>query len=343
MPARLSVPMKSKNFVPKPPPAKSYKSGDVVIHQGDALQLYASWPKPVIIVSDGAYGVAGFPGDPPAASELYDWYLPHVKAWTEHATPLTTLWFWNTEIGWATVHPLLAEHGWEYVGCNIWDKGIAHVAGNVNSKTIRRFPVVTEVCAQYVKPPRFKVSGRMVHMKEWLRFEWQRGGLPLTATNIACGVKNAATRKYFTPCHLWYFPPPEAFERLVRYANEHGNPAGRPYFSINGERPLTAAEWERMRSRFHLGEMGVTNVWHESAVRGEERIKAKEGVLHLNQKPIRLIERIITTSSDPGDVIWEPFGGLCTAAVVSARHTRACHAAEILPDFYDAAVRRLRR
>lgn len=341
MPAPLSVPRKSKNFVPAIPPAKVHESPNVTIHQGDALSLYSKWPQPVVIVSDGAYGVGGFPGDPPTPEGLQDWYRPHVEAWAKHATPATTLWFWNTEVGWASVHPLLLENGWEYAGCNIWDKGIAHIAGNVNSKTIRRFPVVTEVCAQYFKPPKFEVSGRLVSMKEWLRFEWQRSGLPLTATNAACGVKNAATRKYFTQCHLWYFPPPDAFERLAAYANQHGNESGRPYFSVDRINSLTAAEWERMRNRFNLGEMGVTNVWHEPANRGEERVKAKDGVVHLNQKPIRLIERIVAASSVAGDIVWEPFGGLCTSALVSARINRRCYAAEILPDFYDVAVKRI--
>ncbi|HEY6541348.1 MAG TPA: hypothetical protein VIZ18_10440, partial [Ktedonobacteraceae bacterium] len=75
----------------------------------------------------------------------------HIAAWSRYALPETTLWFWNTEIGWATVHPILALHGWEYKGLHIWDKSIAHIAGNVNSKTIRSFPIVTEVCALYVR------------------------------------------------------------------------------------------------------------------------------------------------------------------------------------------------
>ena len=104
-------------------------------------------------------------------------------------------------------------------------------------------------------------------MKEWLRHEWVRSGLPLYKTNEACGVINAATRKYFTQCHLWYFPPAEEFERLVAYANTHGNPAGRPYFSLDGKTPATGTEWERMRAKFQC-EHGVTNVWREPAVRG---------------------------------------------------------------------------
>lgn len=321
---------------------RTYEKRGAAIYYGDALSMYDNWSLPTVIVSDGAYGVGGFPGDPPTPAGLIDWYRPHVEAWSKHATPETSLWFWNTEVGWATVHPLLIQNGWEFVGCCVWDKGIAHIAGNVNSKTIRRFPVVTEVCAHYVRPPRFIVGGRSVSMKEWLRFEWQRAGLPLSLANEACGVKNAATRKYLTQCHLWYFPPPEAFEQLVAYANKHGNPTGRPYFSLDGNRPLTGAEWARMRSKFSLHDMGITNVWQEPANRGEERVKAQHGVVHANQKPIKLFERIIQATSEANDVVWEPFGGLCTAALVSSRIGRKCFTAELIPDFFHAAVARLR-
>lgn len=98
---------------------------------------------------------------------------------------------------------------------NVWDKGMAHIAGNVNSKTgnvnsktIRRFPIVTEICVQYIRNVELPTEdGKSLPMQQWLRHEWQRTGLPLCKTNEACGVKNAATRKYFTKDHLWYFPP----------------------------------------------------------------------------------------------------------------------------------------
>ena len=73
-------------------------------------------------------------------------------------TSATTLWFWNTEVGWATVHPLLVANGWDYVQVITWDKGVAHIAGNVNGKTIRRFPVATEVCVFYQRRFEVRVS-----------------------------------------------------------------------------------------------------------------------------------------------------------------------------------------
>ena len=41
-----------------------------------------------------------------------EWYRPHVETWSRAARPATTLWFWNTELGWATVHPLLRDVPW---------------------------------------------------------------------------------------------------------------------------------------------------------------------------------------------------------------------------------------
>ena len=88
--------------------------------------------------------------------------------------------------------------------------------------------MVTEVCAFYQRT--FTVTGPDGPMppKQWVRHEWARSGLSLQRANDACGVKNAATRKYLTRDWLWYWPPGEMTERLAAYANAHGRrPAGR--------------------------------------------------------------------------------------------------------------------
>ena len=320
-----------------------YRRDDVAVHLAPVESLYADWPTPVCIIVDGPYGLSGYPGDLPTVSNIVEWYRPHVAEWSARSTPETTLWFWNTELGWATVHPLLVAYGWEYRSCHIWDKGLGHVAGNANTKTLRKFPVTTEVCVQYVKQPQF--DGQTA--KKWLRDEWRRTGLPLSAANEACNVANAATRKYLTADHLWYFPPPDAFEALVTFANRYGDESGRPYFSLDGTRPLTGKEWARQRAKFHC-EVGLTNVWRQPHVGGLERIEGKRPPtqwryqsLHGSQKPLALIDIAIRASTDHGDVVWEPFGGLCPAAVCAYLSGRSCHSAEIIPEFYNAAVTRL--
>ena len=310
------------------------------IELGDAMDCYEAWPMPAAIVSDGPYGLKSYPGDPATPGELPAAYEPHVAAWSRLSTPQTTLWFWNSEIGWALTHPVLERHGWEYRNCHVWDKGIGHIAGNSNGETLRKFPVTTEVCVQYVRRAEFDTPEGRLGMKEWLRYEWRRAGLPLTLTNEACGVKNAATRKYFTQCHLWYYPPPEAFERFAAYANNYGDSVGRPYFSLDGRRPATAAEWSRMRAKFNFSN-GITNVWSAPAVRNGERIKGASGYAHMNQKPLSLMRRCIEASTDEGDAVWEPFGGLCSATVAAASLGRRGFAAEVLPKYHSLASARL--
>lgn len=321
-----------------------YPTHSIEIAHDDSMNLYDKWNSPIVIISDGPYGVKGFKGDLFSPEGLDKWYEPHIAKWTEKSTPQTTLWFWCTEVGWATVHPVLDKYGWEYRACNVWDKGIQHVAGNTNTQSLRQLPVVTEICVHYIKKPTFNLNGNgnTVTMKDWLRHEWKRTGLPFSITNEAAGVKNAATRKWFTDDWLWYMPPAESFEKLVEFANEHGMANGRPYFSMDGKKSLTKEEWEKQRAKFYCP-MGVTNVWAQPPVNGIERVKNGSKAVHLNQKPLNIIKMLIEISSDEGDLIWEPFGGLCTGAIASHELKRSYVAAEINEEIYAAALKRFKK
>lgn len=323
------------------------------LYHGDVSEAYAFWPTPATIISDGAYGVGGFPGDPRTPDGIADWYRPHVVEWAKHSAPATTLWFWNTEQGWATVHPLLVEHGWKYEQTIVWDKGIRHVAGNSNGKTLRRFPVVTEVCVFYSRVLELPTEDGVLPAQQWLRHEWRRSGLPLYRANEACGVRNAATRKYLTADWLWYFPPPEMVERMARCANLHGQPTDRPYFSLDGVNAITAEQWATFRYRWNF-QHGLTNVWSHPPVNGSERYRGNghraaprvsnpgsHAAAHHNQKPVELMRRIVEACTAVGDVVWEPFGGLCTGAVAAVELGRRAFAAEVVDRFAEIAAHRL--
>ncbi len=320
------------------PSEDRWTDGQVTLCCGDSLKLYGTWDPPIAIVSDGGYGILGFEGDTSGHLDLPHWYEPHIRAWSERATPQTTLWFWNSEIGWAAVHPILEKYGWRYVNANIWNKGKAHIAGNVNTTKIRRFPVVSELCVQYTLEAR--VNGAT--LQQWLISEWKRTGLPLADANEACDVKDAAVRKYLDKGHLWYYPPPEMFARLAAYANERGDSAGRPYYSRDGINAMSIDEWSAMRSTFRCPH-GVTNVWDRLPLKGAERVKVPEGVTksaHLNQKPLDLMSMIIEASSSQGDVVWEPFGGLFSASLAAKLLGRRAFSAEIDPCYFQLGAAR---
>ncbi len=324
------------------------------LHEGNVLDAYPRWPTPAVIISDGAYGIRGFHGDTTGPDGLVAWYKPHIEAWSQAAHPATALWFWNTEVGWATVHPILADNGWDYVQTITWDKGIAHIAGNVNGKTIRRYPVVSEVCVLYQRRFTVETANGPMPVQKWLRHEWQRAGLPLYKANEACGVRNAATRKYLTQDWLWYWPPGEMIERLAEYADRHGAQTGWPYYSLDGRTAVTAKEWDSFRYRWNH-QHGITNVWHRGPLHDAERLKGtlrraaprvykptSGSSAHLNQKPLEFMERLVKSVTSPDDVVWEPFGGLASASVAAVALGRRAYVAELDPEFSELATERLR-
>jgi len=318
--------------------------GSVALYKGDALELYDKWEPPTVIISDGPYGLGKFPGEPHSPDKLAEWYAPHAAAWAMRSQPFTTLWFWNTEIGWAKAHPALEMHGWRYEETVIWNKGIAHIAGNVNSRTIRGMPVVTEVAVRYTREATLPtIEGSRLPLKEWLRYEWQRSGLPMSQSNAACGVANAATRKYLTQCHMWYFPPGDAVAAMSSWCMKYGAKTTWPYFSLDGIHPPSARSWDQMRAKWNHVH-ALTNVWQEPPVHGAERVKhpSGSGYMHANQKPLALMERQINASTERGDVVWEPFGGLMSATLAAMKTGRRAFAAEVVPDFFEAAGQRVR-
>jgi site-specific DNA-methyltransferase (adenine-specific) len=330
---------RGKSFIiESSPEVDEWTDGLSKIQYGNSMSFYNGWESPIAIISDGAYGLLGFEGDTSDHLSIADWYEPHIREWSKKANNQTTLWFWNSEIGWASVHPLLEKYGWRYVNSNVWNKGKGHIAGNVNTAKIRRFPVVTEMCVQYVFEP--KIDN--LTLQHWLYREWKRTKLPLKKANDACGVKNVATRKYLDQGHLWYIPPPDMFEKMAYYANEYGDPAGRPYFTHDGINILTINDWAKMRAKFYCP-MGYTNVWERNTLKGNERISvpgqaAKSA--HLNQKPLDLMSLIIEASSDVGDVIWEPFGGLFSASIAANKLQRKSFSAEIDATYFQTGMQR---
>lgn len=220
--------------------------------------------------------------------------------------------------------------------------------------TERQLPVVTEVSALY----RRKIflnsgDGETLGVKEWLRHEWCRSGLPLYKANEATGLKNAATRKYLTKDWHWYWPSGESVEKMANYCNKYGKSTNIPYFSLDGKNKVNAKSWDKLRAVWHH-KNGITNVWSRPPLANAERLKGtmrrsaprvykptKYSAAHLNQKPLDLMIEQVRSTTNPGDIVWEPFGGLASASVASVLLGRYPYVAEIDDNFVQLAEERL--
>ena len=104
----------------------------------------------------------------------------------------------------------------------------------------------------------------------------------------------------FTPDKYGWRMIKEKIEDLDKNGNLHWNGNGKPY--------------RKIRDHEDKGKP-VSNIWDDIlAVR-----KADESVGYPTQKPEALLERIIKTSSNPGDVVLDPFCGSGTTCAVAHR------------------------
>ncbi len=93
---------------------------------------------------------------------------------------------------------------------------------------------------------------------------------------------------------------------------------------------IWAKRSEKSRYTFHHHQMKQFNngkqlgsVWTIPACGGAERLKGTDGKkLHSTQKPEKLLKRIIMASSNPKDIVLDPFSGTGTTATIAKRLRR---------------------
>ncbi len=83
----------------------------------------------------------------------------------------------------------------------------------------------------------------------------------------------------------------------------------------------------------------ATNIWRIPSLKGAR----SEKVGHPTQKPAALIERIVSSSSAPGDLVIDPFLGSGTTALVAEKLQRSWIGIEIDEGYAGIALERLRK
>lgn len=134
---------------------------------------------------------------------------------------------------------------------------------------------------------------------------------------------------------VWVKANPMPNFRGVRFTNAHElliwaqKQAGAPYtFNHHAMRALN--EDLQMRSD-----------WYLPVCSGRERLRVNGVKAHATQKPEALLYRVILASSNPGDVVLDPFFGTGTTGVVASRLQRHWIGIEKDPQYVELARRRI--
>ena len=112
--------------------------------------------------------------------------------------------------------------------------------------------------------------------------------------------------------------------------------------------------WLRGREKRCLGEGFVlSDTWVDIHSMQTQSVSRAEGTGYPTQKPLALLERIIRASTNPGDVVLDPFCGCATACVAAETMTNLKNAElpekrrwigiDVSPLAYDLVLRRLQR
>lgn len=63
--------------------------------------------------------------------------------------------------------------------------------------------------------------------------------------------------------------------------------------------------------------------------------KVNKKNLHDTQKPISVMETLIINSSDPNEIVCDPFAGIFTTGIASVKNNRKCILMEIDPIYFN--------
>jgi modification methylase len=85
----------------------------------------------------------------------------------------------------------------------------------------------------------------------------------------------------------------------------------------------------------------MRNVWELPLCMGDERVRVDGRTAHAAQKPEALLFRVISASSNPGDVVLDPFSGTGTTAAVARRLGRRFIGIEQDPAFVELSRARV--
>ncbi len=89
------------------------------------------------------------------------------------------------------------------------------------------------------------------------------------------------------------------------------------------------------------GDLQMRSDWRIPLCTGKERIKVNGKKAHATQKPEKLLERVILSSSNPGDLVLDPFFGTGTTGAVAKRLGRHWIGIERNPEYIGIARERI--
>lgn len=208
------------------------------------------------------------------------------------------------------VVPLAEKLGFELRQQIIVDKGIKAIAGRA-TKGYKMFPNTTESIIFFVKDSK-------PYVKNLLKDRQKKLGLKSKEINERLGVKSNGGGMWsiYTGNNMCkQLPTKELWDKLCEILQINDV----PYSSFS-------QTWNPI--------MGYHDVWTDIDFYEEKRY-------HPTQKPIKLLERLVLASSNPGDIVLDPFIGVGSTAIACLKNDRIYIGFEIDEKYFNDGLKRI--
>ncbi len=215
----------------------------------------------------------------------------------------------------------------------VWDKGDA-AAGGISlqgQQGLRQYPSSTERIL-------FFMLGQQEYSMNADNYwdGWENIRLYIKGQRDLMGWDNAECKRIAghsptSGCHWfdksqWVMPTKEVYEAWQNAAKDDG---------FKREFDDLKREFDEGRSVFDNTHDLMTDVWDYPRVKGNDRHD------HATPKPIEIMQRLIKSSSQNENIIFEPFGGSGTTMVACEQLGRRCRMIEIEPKYCAVILERL--
>lgn len=211
----------------------------------------------------------------------------------------------------AKLFPLIENIGFDLKEIIIVNKGIKAVSGRATRK-YKLFPNVTEFILFFVKDSK-------PFVRELLKDRQKVVGLSAKQINEALGVKSNGGG-------MW---------SIYTGKNICAQLPTRELWGKMQEILEFKYDYDKINQTFNQIP-GYTNVWDDIDFYGEKRY-------HPTQKPLKMIERLVLTSSNPGNIVLDPFMGSGSTAIASRKHDRNYIGFEIHNEYYIESQNRMKK
>ena len=325
-----------------------------IVH-GDCLEIMADMPDGCVdaVVTDHPYNIGK------AAWDKIPNYLEWCELWIAAASKgckrQGAFWCFHSEPDVLVVlSRMIAKHGRPRQNWVTWDKyngnspGVQYIMnrskiGRPDGNDKRTFDKDAEYIVYHADDGQWTAQSDECRgfifepLRAYLAGEWSRAGLNAKDANDACG--NQMAGHYMTRSQ-WALPTAANYAKLQARANaQGGNYLRREYDDLHREYDDLRREYDDLHREYEHLRPTFNNPGKVSSVWQYPPAKANG---HATPKPVKLMQRIIETTTNIGDVVLEPFAGSGTTLVAAKKLGRRWIGIEIDERYCEIARNRVR-